>query len=72
MNTLNPRSSAGHRKEKHHSFTTEDHGLPELKLHLTKVIAYMDAAGTEGQFMRMMNRGLPKFGETYEMPLEDL
>ena len=32
--------------DKHHSFTTEDHGLPELKLHLTKVMAYLDAALT--------------------------
>ena len=51
---------------------SEDHGLPELKPHLTKVMAYMDAAANDTQFMRMMNRGLPKFGDTYEMPLDDI
>ncbi len=71
LDTLNPRRPSGHRKEKHHSFTTEDHGLPELKAHLIKVMAYMDAAATDNQFMKMMNRGLPKFGSTYEMPLDD-
>jgi hypothetical protein len=35
------RLPSGYRKDKHHSFTTEDHGLPELKSHLTKVMAYM-------------------------------
>lgn len=71
LNAINPRLPSGHRKEKHHSFTTEDHGLPELKAHLIKVMAYMDAAGSDKHFMKLMNRGLPKFGATYEMPLDD-
>jgi P63C domain-containing protein len=72
LNELNPRLIAGYRKSKHHQHTTEDYGLPELKAHLIKVMAYMDAASNDTQFMRMLNRGTPKFGSTYEMPLEDV
>jgi hypothetical protein len=34
-------------------------------------MAYLDAAN-DTQFTRMMNRGLPKFGDTYERPLDDI
>lgn len=72
LNELNPRLPSGHKKHKSHQFTTEDYGLPELKAHLIKVMAYMDAAANDTQFMRMLNRGTPKFGDTYEMPLGDV
>lgn len=71
LNEVNPRLPTGHRKSKHHSFTTEDYGLPELKSHLIKVMAYMDAAANETQFERMLNRGTPKFGDNYTLPLGD-
>jgi hypothetical protein len=35
-------------------------------------MAYMDAAANDTQFMRMLNRGTPKFGHTYEMQLDDI
>jgi hypothetical protein len=72
LNEVNPRLPAGYRKNKHHSHTTEDYGLPELKAHLIKVMAYMDAAANDTQFTRMLNRGTPKFGDTYEMLLGDV
>lgn len=72
LDKVNPRLPAGYRKNKHHQHATEDYGLPELKAHLIKVMAYMDAAANDTQFMRMLNRGTPKFGETYEMPLDDV
>jgi hypothetical protein len=72
LKELNPRLPAGYRKHRNHQFTTEDYGLPELKAHLIKVMAYMDAAANDTQFMRMLNRGTPKFGDTYEMPLDDV
>lgn len=71
LNEVNPRLPTGHRKNRHHSFTTEDYGLPELKAHLIKVMAYMDAAVNETQFERMLNRGTPKFGDNYTLPLAD-
>lgn len=72
LNELNPRTPSGHRKNKNHQHTTEDYGLPELKAHLIKVMAYMDAAATDIQFTLMLNRGTPKFGDTFEMPLDDI
>jgi hypothetical protein len=72
LNELNPRLPAGYRKNKHHQHATEDFGLPELKAHLIRVMAYMDAAANDTQFMRMLNRGTPKFGSNYEMPLDDV
>ena len=69
LNELNPRMPTGQRKNKHHQHTTEDYGLPELRSHLIRVIAYMDASANDTQFMRLLNRGCPKFGDTYEMPL---
>lgn len=71
LNEFNPRLPSGHRKNKNHQFTTHDYGLPELKAHLIRVMAYMDAAANDEQFMRMLNRGSPKFGSNYEMPLGD-
>lgn len=72
LNKLNPRLPSGYRKNNHHQHTTEDYGLPELKAHLIKVIAYMDAAANETQFMRMLNCGTPRFGDTYELPFDDM
>jgi P63C domain len=72
LNEINPRLPSGRRKNANHQYTTEDHGLPELKGHLIKVMAYMDAAANDNQFMRMLNRGTPRFGDTYEMPLDDI
>jgi hypothetical protein len=72
LNQLNPRLPSGRRGHLHHQHTTEDYGLPELKAHLIKVIAYMDAAANDAQFMRMLNRGAPRYGDTYEMPLGDV
>lgn len=72
LNELNPRlSETGRRKNTHHSFTTKDQGLPELKAHLIKTMAYMDAAANSVQFERMLNRGCPKFGDNYEMTFND-
>jgi len=71
LNEVNPRLSSGHRKSKHHQHTTEEHGLPELKDHLIKVMTLMDASVNDTQFKRLLNRSLPKFDGTYEMPLEE-
>ena len=71
LNEINPRLPKGYRKSKHHQQTTEDYGLPELKAHLIRVMAYMDAAANDTQFMRLMNRGCPKYGGNYEMPMDD-
>ena len=46
-------------------------GHPKLKEHLASVIALMGASSGWDQFLRNMNRALPKQNETIEMPLDD-
>lgn len=67
LKQLNPKSDKGHRKFKNHQFLTDDHGVPELREHLSKSMALMDAAMTPGDFDRMIDRALPKFGDTLQL-----
>lgn len=71
LKQINPRMSSGGRRNKHHQHFTEDYGLPELRDHLKKVMVLMDAAGSKKEFERLIDRSLPKFGSTIEMPLDD-
>ncbi|RIK95414.1 MAG: hypothetical protein DCC73_03325 [Proteobacteria bacterium] len=70
LNKINPRLASDRRRNTHHQHTIEEHG--QLKTHLIKVMAYMDVAANDTQFMRLLNRGAPRFGDTYEMPLDDV
>lgn len=70
LKTLNPKTEKGHRKFKNHQFLTDDHGVPELKEHITKTMVLMDAASNNRDFDRLLNKSLPKFGSTMELPLD--
>ncbi len=67
LKVVNPVTKSGHRKYKHHSHLTDDHGLPELKRLLSNVMVLMDAAANKTEFERLLNRSLPKYGDTIEM-----
>lgn len=69
LNEINPRTEKGHRKAKHHQHLTEDHGVPELKEHLVKVMILMDAASSKVEFERLLNKTLPRMGDTLELDL---
>lgn len=71
LKELNPRTESGNRRFKHTQFMTLDHGIPELKEHLTKSMVLMDAATGSQEFDRLLNRSLPKFGDTLEIPFRD-
>ena len=71
LQELNPREESGHRKRKHHQFLTDDHGVPELKQHIAKVMVLMDASSNRREFERLLNRSLPRYGDTIELPLND-
>jgi len=60
----NPATPKGHRKYRHHQWLTGDMGHPKLKEHIISVMALMRASSTWGGFMRLLNRSLPKFGDT--------
>lgn len=70
LKDLNPKTEKGHRKYKNHQFLTEDHGVPELKDHITKTMVLMDAASNARDFDRLLNKSLPKFGSTMELSLD--
>lgn len=65
LKELNPRTETGNRKFRNHQFLTVDHGVPELRDHLSKTMVLMDAATSSKEFERLLNRSLPKFGDTF-------
>jgi len=69
LKEINPRLSSGTRKNRHHQHLTEDHGLPELKDHLKKVMVLMDASSNKREFERLLDKSLPKYGSTLDMDL---
>lgn len=71
LKDLNPRAPSGNRSVKHHQLLTEDHGLPELKDHLKKVMVLMDASSNKAEFERLLDKSLPKYGDTLELPFDE-
>ena len=57
----NPKNEKGHRKHKLFQRLTEDIGDPALRAHLASVITLMKVNDEWDQFMKMMNRALPRF-----------
>ncbi len=66
----NPTTNPGRRKAKHHQYLTQEFGHPRLREHLASVVALMRASSNWRDFKRMLDRALPKFGDTYELPLD--
>jgi hypothetical protein len=67
----NPKLPSGNRRHKHFQWLTEDVGDPRLREHLASVITLMKASSRWDQFMRLLDRSLPRFGQTGELPLDD-
>lgn len=70
LKEINPRSSQGKLKHRHHQFLTDDHGIPALNEHFAAVLALMRACTNYDQFKRLINRALPKQAQTIEMLLQ--
>ena len=66
-----PRDEKGRAKHHYHRWLTEEVGHPRLQEHIASVIALMKAATSWRQFMAMLNRALPKYGETISLGLEE-
>ncbi|WP_293861690.1 P63C domain-containing protein [uncultured Alsobacter sp.] len=67
----NPRMPSGQRKHKHFQWLTEDVGDPRLREHLASIITLMRASSDWNHFKRMIDRALPRYGHTGELPLDD-
>ena len=71
LKMLNPTDERGRRKVHYHQWLTEDVGHARLREHLAAVIALMKASSTWDQFRRAINRALPSYGSTMELPLDE-
>ncbi len=71
LEELNPRNEKGNRTSRHHQWLTEDHGVPELKSHLTGVIALMRASNNWTSFQRLLARSFPKLNEQMMLPFNE-
>ncbi len=67
----NPIDPHGLRKVKHHQWLTEDLGIPALSQHLHAVLALMRAASSWEEFKSMINKALPRRGDTLQLRLFD-
>lgn len=71
LRTKEPVTPKGHRKHQLWRWLTEDIGDPKLREHIAAVIALMKASSTWKGFYRLIQRALPKYGDTIEMKLDD-
>jgi P63C domain len=67
----NPKLPSGYRRHRHFEWLTADVGDPRLREHMAATVALLKASNSWDQFMRSMNRALPRYGSTIEMALED-
>ncbi len=67
----NPLNQKGRRKNKHFQYLTEEIGYPKLREHFSAVIALMRLASSWGEFKVFLNKSLPKYKSTKEIPFEE-
>lgn len=70
LHRLTPRNEKGRLKHKLFQRLTKETGHPKLKEHLQSLVVLMRAADDWPQFMRMLNRSLPRYGDTPYLPFE--
>ncbi len=63
-----PRDEKGRHKQQLHSRLSGDIGHPKLREHLVSVITVMKLADSYEQFIGMLDRTHPRFGDTSQLP----
>jgi hypothetical protein len=71
LNRLTPRNEKGRLKHKLFQRLTEEIGHPKLREHLASATTLMKASESWDQFKRMLDRALPRYGDTPYLPFED-
>jgi hypothetical protein len=66
-----PKDEKGRRKHRFHQLLTPDIGHPKLQEHLVKAEVLMDAAPNWITFHRLLQRALPRLGETIPMDIPE-
>lgn len=70
LQRLTPRNEKGKLKHKLFQHLTDDVGHPKLREHLASVTTLMKAADSWDQFKKMLDRSLPRYGDTPYLPFE--
>lgn len=70
LERLNPKTTSGARRSRHHQWLSDDVGHPALAQHLHAVIGFMRACTSWDQFMDMLDRAFPKKGHTIPIMFE--
>ena len=70
LHRLTPRDDKGRLKQKLFQRLTTDVGSPRLKEHLASVVALMKASDDWAQFMKSLNRALPKWSDNLSFKFE--
>jgi P63C domain-containing protein len=71
LNRLIPRDDKGRLKNKLFQRLTEDVGHPKLREHLVSVTVLMRASENWQSFKRMIDRSLPRYGDTPYLPFTE-
>jgi len=71
LRRVTQRNEKGYLKHKLHQRLTDDVGHPKLREHLSAIVALMKASDNWQAFMKSINRALPKYDATLELPLND-
>ena len=66
-----PRDEKGRRKHRFHQWLTDEVGHPKLQEHLIRAEVLMNAAPNWTTFYKLLQRALPKIGETMPMDLPE-
>jgi hypothetical protein len=69
LQEVNPVDDKGRRKVRNHQWLTPDVGHPELDKHLHTSISFMRVSKNWTEFMDLLDRALPKQGDTLKLPL---
>lgn len=70
LNRLTPRDEKGRLKHKLFQRLTDEVGHPKLREHLASVTTLMKASDNWRQFKDMLDRSLPRYGDTPYLPFE--
>lgn len=71
LKTRTPRDEKGRTKHRYFQWLTDDIGHPKLREHLASVTTLMKASANWTKFYRLIQRALPQYGQTLELPLTD-
>lgn len=72
LKKITPRDEKGRTRHRYFQRLTDDIGHPKLREHLASVTTLMKAAPNWAMFYRLIQRALPKLGDTLELPFKDI